>query len=148
MRRFRLESPDENHPGRHVVSTCFGTGVSAPPGDLVYGVSADGTVVSHLDLYWKTIRVAGRPVDVAAIGQVCTLPEYRNRGLASWLLEAAHEDAQGRVPFAALFGSPAFYGRFGYLETNLTEDLGFLLRPSTDAPTAPISAVELDGQRW
>lgn len=148
MRRFRLESPDENHPGRHVISICFGADLTAPPGDLVYGVSADGNVVSHLDLYWKTIRIAGHQVDVAAIGQVCTLPEYRNRGLATWLLEAAHEDAHGRVPFAALFGSPAFYGHLGYLETNLTKELGFLLCPLTDDPAAPISGVELDGQRW
>jgi predicted acetyltransferase len=148
MHRFRLESPDADHAGRQVVLACFGEGVIAPPGDLVYGVSADGIVVSHLDLYWKTIRIAGRQVEVAAIGQVCTLPGYRGRGLATSLLEAAHEDAHGRVPFAALFGSPEFYARLGYRETNLTDELGFLLRPLTDEPHRPIGKVELDGQRW
>jgi predicted acetyltransferase len=148
MHRFRLESPDADHAGRQVVLACFGEGVIALPGDLVYGVFADGIVVSHLDLYWKTIRIAGQQVEVAAIGQVCTLPEYRGRGLATSLLEAAHEDAHGRVPFAALFGSPEFYARLGYRETNLTDELGFLLRPLTDAPHRPIGKVELDGQRW
>ncbi len=148
MHRFRLESPDADHAGRHVVSACFGEDFTAPPGDLVYGVSADGIIVSHLDVYWKTIRIAEENVDVAAIGQVCTLPEYRGRGLATWLLEAAHEDAHDRVPFAALFGSSAFYGRLGYRETNLTSELGFLLRPLTDDPRQSFGNVELDGQRW
>jgi predicted N-acetyltransferase YhbS len=122
--------------------------LAAPPGDLVYGVCADGIVVSHLDLYWKTIRVGGRRVEIAAIGQVCTLPEYRGRGLATGLLEAAHEDARLRVPFSALFGSPTFYARVGYRETNLTDELGFLLCPFADEPDWPIGDVELDGQRW
>lgn len=145
MYRFRLESPDVDHPGREVVAACFGEDLAAPPGDLVYGVWADGIVVSHLDLYWKTIHVAERQVEVAAIGQVGTLPEYRRRGLATWIVEAAHEDARRRVPFAALFGSPAFYARFGYRETNLTNELGFLLCAFT---SEPIGEVELDGQRW
>ena len=148
IHRFRLESPDADHAGRHVVSACFGEDFTAPPGDLVYGVSADGIVVSHLDVYWKTIRIAQQNVDVAAVGQVCTLPAYRRRGLATWLLEAAHKDARDRVPFAALFGSSAFYARLGYRETNLTSELGFLLRPLTDDPPQSIGNVELDGQRW
>jgi len=146
--RFRLDSPDADHAGRHVVSVCFGADFTAPPGDLVYGISADGIVVSHLDVYWKSIRIGGQQVEVAAIGQVCTLPDYRRRGLATWLLEAVHEDARGRVPFGALFGSPSFYGRLGYRETNLTRDLGFLLCPLTDDPDCPDGNVELDGQRW
>jgi predicted N-acetyltransferase YhbS len=148
MHRFRRKSPDADHAGRHVVLACFGEDFTAPPGDLVYGVLADGIVVSHLDLYWKTIRISGEKVEVAAIGQVCTLPAYRGRGLATWLLEAAHEDARARVPFAALFGSPGFYGRLGYRETNLTDELSFLLLPLGDDPRRPIGKVELDGQRW
>ena len=148
MNRFRLESPDADHDGRQVVSACFGEDYAAPPGDFVYGVWADGMVVSHLDVYWKTIRVAGRRVDIAAIGQVGTLAEYRRRGLATTLLEAAHEDARNRVPFAALFGSLAFYGRFGYRETNLTDELGFLICPLASEPDRPIGDVDLEDQRW
>ncbi len=148
MHRFRLESPAADHAGRQVVQACFGEDLETPPGDLVYGVSTDGIVVSHLDVYWKTIRIAGERAAVAAIGQVCTLPDYRGRGLATWLLEAAHEDARGRCQFAALFGSSAFYSRLGYRETNLTKELGFLLRPLTDDLRLPIGEVELDGQRW
>ena len=148
MHRFRLERPDAEHPGHDLAVACFGEDLDAPPGDLVYGVSADGIVVSHLDLYWKTIRIDQQQVEVAAIGQVCTHPDYRGRGLATSLVEAAHDDARAQVPFAALFGSPSFYGRLGYLETNLTEELGFLLCPLTDDLAAPIGYVELDGQRW
>jgi predicted acetyltransferase len=148
VHRFRLEAPTDDDGGRQVVLACFSDDIAAPPGDLVYGISADRIVVSHLDLYWKTIRVAGEPVEVAAIGQVCTLPEYRRLGLATSLLEAAHDDSCGRVPFAALFGSLAFYGRLGYRETNLTNELSFLLRPLTDYARQEIGMVELDGQRW
>jgi predicted N-acetyltransferase YhbS len=148
MHRFRRESPEADHPGRQVVLACFGEDITSPPGDVVYGHCADGIVVSHLDLYWKTIRIAGQPVEVAAIGQVCTLPEYRSRGLATSLIEAAHEDARARVPFAALFGSPAFYARLGYRETNLTNELGFLLCPLVEGFDQPMGEVELDGQRW
>lgn len=95
----------------------------------------------------ETIRIDGRPVEVAAVGQVGTLPDYRDRGLATWLLEGAHEDCRRRVPFAALFGPLACYGRFGYHETNLTPALGFLLRPLTGAAVGPIDGVELDEQR-
>jgi predicted acetyltransferase len=148
LHHFRLESLDADHAGRLVVSACFGEDLAAPPGDLVYGVSADGIVVSHLDVYWRSIRIAGQIVEVAAIGQVCTLQRYRRRGLATSLLEAAHVDAHDRVPFAALFGSLSFYARVGYCETNLTEELGFLLRPLTDDPPLAIGKVELAGQRW
>jgi predicted N-acetyltransferase YhbS len=148
MRRFRLEHPDADHGGHDLALACFGEDLDAPPGDLVYGVFADGIVVSHLDLYWKTIRIDQEQVDVAAIGQVCTHPDYRGRGLANSLVDAAHDDARARVRFAALFGSPAFYGRLGYRETNLTKELGFLLCRLTDDPVAPTGEVDLGGQRW
>ena len=147
MQPFRLVSPRADHAGRAVVVACFGKDFEAPPGDLVYGISLDGAVVSHLDLYWKTIRVGEQPVGVAAIGQVGTLPDHRGRGFASTLLEAAHEDARRRVPYAGLFGSLAFYGRFGYCETNLTSELGFLLCPLSGEHRA-IGEVDLEGQRW
>lgn len=147
MQPFRLDSPRADHAGRAVVSACFGEDLEAEPGDLVYGISVDGTVVSHLDLYWKTIHVGEQLVDVAAIGQVGTLPDHRGRGFASALVEAAHEDSKRHVPYAGLFGSLAFYGRFGYRETNLTDELGFLLCPLSGEHPA-IGEVELDGQRW
>jgi predicted acetyltransferase len=146
--RFRLESPEADHPGRWVVSACFGEDLAAPPGDLVYGVCADGIVVSHLDLYWKTIRVGGRRVEIAAIGQVCTLPEYRGRGLATGLLEAAHEEARLRVPFSALFGSPTFYARVGYRETTSPMSWGSSFARSQTNPTGPSVTSNSTGQRW
>jgi hypothetical protein len=63
-------------------------------------------------------------------------------------VKAAHEDARHRVPFAGLFGSLAFYTRFGYRETNLTEELGFLLCPVSGKRDRAIGEVDLDGQRW
>jgi predicted N-acetyltransferase YhbS len=148
MYRFRLESPDPDYPGREVVSACFGDDFTAPPPDLVYGACADGRPVSHVAVYWKTIRVAQSAVEIAGIAQVGTLPEYRGRGLATWLLEAAHDDARHRVAFAALCGPLAFYARLGYRKTNLTSELSLLICPLAGEPDSPIGHVELDGQPW
>jgi predicted acetyltransferase len=48
-----------------------------------------GRIVSHLRLYDRWQLVGGVPVHVGCIGDVCTLPEYRNRGYCRALLENA-----------------------------------------------------------
>ena len=49
----------------------------------------DGRIVAHLRLYDRWQLVGGVPVHVGCVGDVCTLPEYRNRGYCRALLEDA-----------------------------------------------------------
>jgi predicted N-acetyltransferase YhbS len=94
---------------------CFGR-ADWPVGDVVLQVRAADDVLSHLDLYWRTVGVGSAEIPVAAIGQVATEPAFRGLGLASGLVQAAHLVAKERgLQWAALFGVRGLYRRLGYV---------------------------------
>ncbi len=109
---------------RNIWEICFGdtrsyidaffTHVYKPEYTLV--AIEDNTVIGSLQMLPRTLYVAGKPVKSAYIGGVSVLPQYRNRRVASSLLQ----DAETRllkmgvkltflVPF--LF---SFYEKLGY----------------------------------
>lgn len=104
----------------------------------------DGDVVGQLQLYERRAWFAGAVVPVAAIGNVCTLPEHRDRGVGSRLIEAAASFAdEQRYAFSILLtgaGLREFYGRAGWTEVDHA-------RREADVPapdTAPDAFREFD----
>lgn len=66
----------------------------------------------------RTIRIDGRPVRVAGVGNVCVLPDYRGGGVVDRVLLTAMEDAAGRgFEWGLLFCRPEImkvYERTGW----------------------------------
>jgi len=97
-----------------LLTACFGS-PHWPVGDVVLQVRSGEDVLSHLDLYWRSVGVGGLEVPVAAIGQVATDPAHRGLQLASALVRTAHRIAMERgLEWAALFGVSSLYRRLGY----------------------------------
>ncbi|HEX7172182.1 MAG TPA: N-acetyltransferase [Candidatus Limnocylindria bacterium] len=82
-------------------------------------VTADGSVLGHVLLS----RIALRPeeegrakVDVLALAPLAVLPPHQGRGIGASLMEEALAIADARdEPMTVVLGSPAFYGRFGFV---------------------------------
>ena len=70
--------------------------------------AADGTLVCHTGIFFRTVTWNGQKVHIGGIGGVATRPDSRRRGYASIAIEAAvqtmrdHDAAQ----FALLFCEP------------------------------------------
>jgi GNAT superfamily N-acetyltransferase len=75
--------------------------------------------IGHIDIDLRHARVGDQPVWLGGVGGVVVLPEYRNRGLASLMLEHAHQFLfdTPQVDFGLLMCHPhlqPFYGRVGW----------------------------------
>lgn len=72
-------------------------------------------IVASLNLIPVKWSIGGIPLQVAEMGQVATLAEYRHRGLQRRLVEEFHKQAaeQG-YDLCAIEGIPYFYRQFGY----------------------------------
>ncbi|HEY7292775.1 MAG TPA: GNAT family N-acetyltransferase [Vicinamibacterales bacterium] len=89
-------------------------------------------VLASAKLYELDAVADGRPVRIAGIGAVFTMPEHRRRGAASELVERVIEHAAaGGADLAMLFSEidPAYYARLGFdvvpmheLSLRVTED--------------------------
>lgn len=67
-----------------------------------------GTLLAHLGVVERAIRVGECQVRVAGIQNVFTMPHYRGRGLSRQLTKAAMEEARRRgLEFGLLFCTPA-----------------------------------------
>jgi len=77
-------------------------------------VFEDGKPVSHLGMICKDVRLGSVATRVAAYGCVCTYPEYRGRGHASRLLQAAFaaSEAEG-ADLVMISGGRGLYRRAG-----------------------------------
>lgn len=132
------------------------------PPDLSLEICAGDDVLSHVGLYWRTLRIGGQEVDVAGIGGVATQEQWRHQGFAGCLMRSAHAVARSRgLRLAALFCDQwAFgqlYSRLGYGFSDGTAE-----RPPVDGwpPNLAIlaltrravvpysSTVEETGDRW
>lgn len=82
-------------------------------------VTGDGSVLGHILLS----RVALQPphdedtrIDVLALAPLAVLPPHQGRGMGTALMDEALAVADAREePLTAVLGSPAFYGRFGFV---------------------------------
>lgn len=85
--------------------------------DLCFVAVDAGRIVSTLQVFRKTVRLNGAAVEVGGVGNVFTAAEYRERGLASELLNraVAAMEAHG-FDLSLLFATRLeFYGRLGWL---------------------------------
>ncbi len=88
------------------------------PALSLVAVADDGSVLGHV----LVSRIGLEPddgtgrVDVLALAPLAVLPPHAGRGIGTALTAAALDVADGREePFVAVVGSPAFYGRFGFV---------------------------------
>ena len=77
--------------------------------------TADGKIVSSLNLISQTWSYGGIPFGVGRPELVGTLPEYRNRGLVRAQFEVIHQwSAERGEKVQAITGIPYYYRIFGY----------------------------------
>jgi putative acetyltransferase len=112
-------------------------------------VTDDGSVLGHV----LVSRVALQPdddgaqrVDVLSLGPLAVLPAHQGRGIGTELVREALAVADTRdEPFTVVLGSPALFGRFGFVPaadvgvTGPYESAGdaFALRPRPGAAAIP-----------
>jgi putative acetyltransferase len=151
--RVREERPDDRDAVRDVHVRAFG-----PQGlvvadlvdtlrDLVAigdGLSLvaerSGQVIGHVMLTRSLLDAPRRLVDVAVLSPLGVAPEHQGRGAGGALVRRGLELAAGRsAPLVFLEGSPAYYGRFGFVAGG---DLGFR-KPSLRIPDAGFQVVRL-----
>lgn len=82
----------------------------------------DGTLVGHLAMVFREIRIGDRHVPIMGVAEVATHPAFRGQGIASALLKRAIDLSRGtQARFMLLFGVRPLYAGQGFLEA--TNDL-------------------------
>ncbi|MBN1180048.1 MAG: GNAT family N-acetyltransferase [Anaerolineae bacterium] len=122
-----LRDPDETEPNEHLIhwtrDLMSGTHPTIQPSDFTLVVDTKtGAAVSSLNLISQTWAYAGIPFGVGRPEVVCTLPDYRGRGLVRAQFEVIHGWSAERGELVqAITGIPWFYRQFGY---EMAMDLG------------------------
>jgi predicted N-acetyltransferase YhbS len=85
--------------------------------DLCFVATDQGRVVSTFQVFRKSVRMNGAVVEVGGVGNVFTLPEYRERGVAAELLtRGVRAMEEHEFDLSLLFAVRlAFYGRLGWM---------------------------------
>jgi GNAT superfamily N-acetyltransferase len=121
------------------------------PKDLHFVTEEDGRPVGHVGLLKHEVSVAGRPVTVAGVGAVVTVPEAQGRGHAQRGMRHAAEFMRHEwgVEFGLLFCRDAlvpFYGRLGWQLVNepveVEQDSGPVVS------TLNVMVLPCDGRDW
>jgi predicted N-acetyltransferase YhbS len=72
-------------------------------------------LIGHVALQLRAIRLGGRPVTIAGVGEVAVHPDHRGAGIGTALMRAAIAQAKGTLAdFAVLFGYPGLYAPLGF----------------------------------
>jgi len=80
----------------------------------------DGRLISYLRAAPRTIWIGRSMVRMGGIAEVCTLPEYRRRGIASELLKDMVRLMSRRgFPVSMLYGRDTFYRRVGWERSSI-----------------------------
>jgi len=112
-------------------------------------VARDGdTLVSTVRLFDIGIRTGGRTIRCGGVGDVCTHGEWRNRGLATILLNEIHRLArEDGYPLTALTSEyHDFYRRSGY-ECWDRRGTIFTLRDIPGAPPGSVRNIDFTGDQ-
>ena len=85
--------------------------------DLCFVAADRGRIVSTFQVFRKSVRIDGAVVEVGGVGNVFTLPEYREHGLAGELLtRGVHAMQEHEFDLSMLFATRLpFYGRLGWM---------------------------------
>lgn len=74
-----------------------------------------GTLVGHVALQLRAVRLGDSRVTIAGVGEVAVHPDHQGQGLGTALLQETIEQANGTVAeFAVLFGYPGLYAPLGF----------------------------------
>ena len=99
------------------------------------------TVVGHVMFTRSLLDAPARLVDVQVLSPIGVLPERQRQGIGSMLITRGLETLNARgVPLVFLEGSPAYYGRFGFVAG---AELDFR-KPSLRIPDAAFQVKALD----
>jgi len=80
-------------------------------------ISVDGQIVAHVGILLRDILILGCRARTAAIGSVCTHPDFRGHGLASKLMADARQHAIDHgASLMLISGTRGLYRRLGYVE--------------------------------
>lgn len=89
------------------------------------------------------LRFGGRVVPLAMIAGVATLAEYRRRGIAAALIDAAHERLRAKGVAAALLKPDAhIYARFGYVPFAYHDEYALTAAEAAGLPASEPRAAE------
>ena len=85
--------------------------------DLCFVAVDHGRIVSTFQVFRKSVRLGGVVVEVGGVGNVFTLPEYREHGLAGELLtRGVRAMEEHEFDLSLLFATRLpFYGRLGWM---------------------------------
>ncbi|MDM8528493.1 GNAT family N-acetyltransferase [Anaerolineales bacterium HSG24] len=110
----------------HVQSVCFGveekeaynTLMDNPRYNTSHVIAAEinGKVIGVAIMFPAKLWLSGVPIDIGAIARLGVLPDYRNQGVASQMMETlVKKAAEKEYAFASLFpASPQYYQKFGF----------------------------------
>lgn len=121
------------------------------PKDLHLLLAEDGRLVGHVGLLRHTVSVGGRPVTVAGVGGVVTVPEAQGRGHAQRGMRHAAEFfcREWGVEFGLLFcrdALVAFYQRLGW---QLVEGPVEIEQPGGPVESSMnVMVLPCDGRAW
>jgi predicted acetyltransferase len=98
-------------------------------------IKEDGQIVSHVSIVEKHMRIGRSLVKVAGIGDVCTHPRHRGKSYCRILMEDAIRYMQHNgYPLSMLYGIPAYYHKFGYIESMGTYSAYLKVKPLLELP--------------
>ncbi|MBM4032317.1 MAG: GNAT family N-acetyltransferase [Planctomycetes bacterium] len=76
----------------------------------------DGTPIAQVRIADRTMRLGAALVRVAGIGDVCTLPHLRKKGMMRSLFDHVNQFMRDEgYDLSLLFGIPNFYDKFGFI---------------------------------
>jgi len=109
--------------------------------DAIRIALVDGQIASTLRIFPRRIYLAGQPVTMGGIGEVCTDPAYRGQGLSGLLLDdAARFMAAEEMAVSLLFASyHSHYGRHGWQVVPMLMGLADL--PASDREVYPADPI-------
>lgn len=131
---------------RQMWKTCFGDTDTfldiffrykyKPENTLLY--FEDGKAIAALQMLPYAITFHKQEIPFAYLAGLCTLPEYRNKGIMGQLIHEAHRIiTQRNIPLAILIPAEewlyGYYGKFGYEQVFESDDTSIPLRQIIDA---------------
>lgn len=106
-------------PGEAELVDAIRSGADFLPELSLVAVTADGSVLGHVlvsRVGWRPEGAESVREDVLALAPLAVLPGHEGRGIGSALTRDALAIADGRdEAFVVVLGSPAYYGRFGFV---------------------------------
>jgi GNAT superfamily N-acetyltransferase len=142
----RLLRRDELFAWRVMLQICFGgpepieeevpASYIPPKRGGIYVMAHQGKLVSLLEVFHDQIRIDDGSIRAASIAGVCTHPDYRNKGLASQLLDhCAGKSVQEEARLMLISGAHGIYTRLGNVPHG--RFMNFSIKPGQNNPWRP-----------